>query len=127
MPTGLTAGVSLGSNSFSNLEKPEVAVVVESGSSLDAGEIWHLLDTRHKISISKIDTKDLNNIDLSAYSHLIIPSFSGTRLNNHVDEIKRFVKEGGVLIGYRETIKTTISTTCYWYRKNSTSTICISK
>ena len=104
--TGHTQGIDLGSRNFRSVKEAKIALLVGSGvRSYDAGEIWHLLDTRHKISISKIDTKDLNNIDLSAYSHLIIPSFSGTRLNNHVDEIKRFVKEGGVLIGYRETIK----------------------
>ena len=104
--TGHTQGIDLGSRNFHSVKEAKIALLVGSGvRSYDAGEIWHLLDTRHKISISKIDTKDLNNIDLSAYSHLIIPSFSGTRLNNHVDEIKRFVKEGGVLIGYSETIK----------------------
>ena len=104
--TGNTQGIDLGSRDFHPVKKAKIALLVGSGvRSYDAGEIWHLLDTRHEISISKIDTKDLNGIDLSTYSHLIIPSFSGSNLNNHIDKIKRFVKEGGVLIGYRETLK----------------------
>ena len=42
MTTGLTEGVSLGSNSFRPLTTPKVALVVEASSSYDAGEVWHL-------------------------------------------------------------------------------------
>ena len=73
--------------------------------SYDAGEIWHLLDTRHEIAISKIDIKDLTAIDIKNYTHLIMPSYEGNNLNMSSDKIKEFVYNGGVLIGYRYSIK----------------------
>jgi hypothetical protein len=104
--TGNTQGIDLGSRYFSTVKEAKIALLVGSGvRSYDAGEIWHLLDTRHHISISKLDIKDLDNIDLSRYTHFIIPSFSGSGLDNNLEQIKKFVKDGGALIGYRQATK----------------------
>ena len=47
--TGYTDGIDLGSRDFTSVKKPEIALLVGDGvRSYDAGEIWHLLDTRHK-------------------------------------------------------------------------------
>lgn len=47
--TGLsTRGIDLGSNNFSNVTKPSVAVVGGDGTnSYEVGEMWHLLDQRY--------------------------------------------------------------------------------
>ena len=109
--TGHTEGIDLGSNDFSKVKKPEIALLVGDGvRSYDAGEIWHLLDTRHEITITKIDIRNLRRVDLSRYSHFIIPNFSGSGLDPHIDLIKEFVNEGGTVIGYRYTTK--------WLNKN---------
>ncbi len=109
--TGYTEGIDLGSRDFTTVKKPEIALIVGEGvRSYDAGEIWHVLDTRHAISISKIDVKDLSSVDMSRYTHLIMPSFSGSGLNSHIAKLKEFVQEGGTLIGYRTTVK--------WLQKN---------
>ena len=70
----------------------------------------HLLDTRHEISITKIDIRNLGQNDLSRYTHFIIPNFSGTRLDAYTGKIKEFVREGGTVIGYRYATK--------WLNKN---------
>ena len=89
--TGYTRGIDLGSRDFSTVKKPEIAILVGEGiRSYDAGEIWHLLDTRHKISISKIDIRELNKVDLSRYTHFIIPSFEGSGLDSQVEKLKEF-------------------------------------
>ena len=109
--TGNAKGIDLGSRKFSLVKKPKVALLVGNGvRSYDAGEVWHLLDTRHEISISKIDMQNLPRVDLSNYTHLIIPSFSGSGLNAQVDKLKGFVQKGGTLIGYRSTVN--------WLEKN---------
>ena len=109
--TGYTDGIDLGSRDFTSVKKPEIALLVGDGvRSYDAGEIWHLLDTRHNISISKIDIRNLSRTDLSRYTHFIIPSFSGSGLNAHVEKLKEFVSEGGTIIGYRNTTR--------WLEKN---------
>lgn len=102
--TGYAEGIDLGSRKFTGVKKPEIALLIGDGvRSYDAGEIWHLLDTRHQIAITKIDTRDLGRTDLSRYTHFIIPSYSGSQLNTHIKQLKEFVQEGGTLIGYRYT------------------------
>ena len=105
--TGLTnSGINLGSSNFKNLKKPAVAVIVGDGiTPYDAGEIWHLLDTRYDIPITKIDTKDINRSNLSDFTTIIIPNTSGSTLNKSREHLKTFVKSGGTLVGYRNTLK----------------------
>ncbi len=109
--TGYAEGIDLGSRDFTTVKKPKIALLVGEGvRSYDAGEIWHLLDTRHEIAITKIDIRNLSRIELSSYTHFIIPSFSGSGLNAHKEQLQEFVEEGGTIIGYRMASK--------WLSKN---------
>ncbi|WMI65791.1 M14 family metallopeptidase [Aestuariibaculum sp. YM273] len=103
--TGLTNGIDLGSRHFKTLKKPEIALLVGDGiSSLDAGEIWHLFDTRYNITTTKLDTKNLEKTDLSRYNTIIIPSTSS--LSKEITEkLKTWTKTGGTIIGFRNTVK----------------------
>ena len=104
--TGLTEGIDLGSNNFKTIKKPKVAVLIGDGTrTYDAGEIWHLMDTQYEIPITKIDIRQLSRIDLSRYTHFIIPSYSGGLLNSSKDKIENWIKAGGSLIAYRDAIK----------------------
>ncbi len=106
--TGLTIkGIDLGSRNFRTLKKPAIAVLVGDGiTSYDAGEIWHVLDTRYNIPITKLDTKNLSNADLSKYTAIILPnSYGGSTLNKSTKNLSNFVKNGGSLIGYRNSLK----------------------
>jgi Zinc carboxypeptidase len=104
MPTGLTEGVSLGSNSFSNLQKPEVAVIVESGSSYDAGEIWHLLDTRMEMTITKLPSDRLGSTAIERYNTIIMTG--GASLGEfELENLKRWVRNGGTLIGTTNAVR----------------------
>ena len=104
--TGLTEGIDLGSNNFKALNKPRVAVIIGDGiNSYDAGEIWHLFDTRYDIPLTKLDTRNIHTADLRKYSTIILPNTSGSSLDKVKDHLKTFVKNGGVLIGYRNSLK----------------------
>jgi hypothetical protein len=110
-PTGYAEGIDLGSRDFTTVKKPKIALLVGEGvRSYDAGEIWYLLDTRHEIAITKIDIRNLSRIELSSYTHFIMPSFSGSGLNAHKEQLQEFVEEGGTIIGYRMASK--------WLSKN---------
>lgn len=75
--TGLTEGIDLGSRLFKALKQPKIALLVGKGvRSYDAGEIWHLFDTRFDMTITKLDTKSVDHADLSRYNTLIIASSS---------------------------------------------------
>lgn len=102
--TGITQGIDLGSNDFDPVKKQKVGLLVGSGvRSYDAGEIWHLFDTRYDMKITKIDTKYFSSVDLNSYTDLIIPSsWGGSALSKKAaSKIEEWVKQGGTLIGYR--------------------------
>ena len=107
--TGLNDGIDLGSNNFSAITKPKVAMLVGDGiAGNDSGEIWHLFDQRFDMHLTRIDTRYFNRVDLSKYTHIIIPS-SGLEKAT-VEKLKDWVKEGGVLVGYKNT--------AYWLSSN---------
>jgi hypothetical protein len=100
--TGLTpTGMDLGSNLFMNLQKPSVMMFTGDGSvSSDAGEIWHMLDTRFNIPVTMITPARANSVNLQKYNVIIItgnpyvtPSFA--------EKIKEWNRNGGTLIGYK--------------------------
>ena len=99
--TGLNEGIDLGSNNFRALKQPKIAMLVGNGiTSYDAGEIWHLLDTRFHMKVSKLDMSYLQRVDLSRYNVLIVPN-SSKMDKGIVEKLKVWVRNGGTLIGYR--------------------------
>lgn len=111
--TGLTQGIDLGSNDFDPIKKQKVAILVGDGvRSYDAGEVWHLFDTRYNMKITKIDTKYFDNVDLDSYTDLILPSGWNNNLldANGAKKIKSWVQNGGTVIGYRNAVN--------WLQKN---------
>ena len=111
--TGLTQGIDLGSNDFDPIKKQKVAILVGEGvRPYDAGEIWHLFDTRYDIQVTKIDTRYFDQVNLSSYTDLVIPSGWGANLLNKkgADKIKEWVKNGGTVIGFRNV--------AHWFDKN---------
>ena len=102
--TGYAEGPDLGSNNFKRLHKKNVALLVGDGiTAYDAGEIWHLLDTRFELSLTKLDIRNFNRINLSKYTTLIVPNSS---ISNKLvtDKISEWVKSGGNLIAYKNSI-----------------------
>lgn len=101
--TGLTKGIDLGSRQFETVKPQKVAVLVGGSiSSYDAGEIWHLFDTRYKMKITKLDVEDLGRTDLSSYTDIIMPASWGGGLDKRSTEtIKTWTEDGGTLIAFR--------------------------
>ena len=103
LKNGYEDNIGFGSGSFTTIKTPKIGLIVGSGvRAYDAGEIWHLFDTRYEIPITKIDIKNLNRVNLSQYTHVILPSYSGTDLST--TKIQDFLKSGGNLIAYRSSI-----------------------
>ncbi len=101
--TGMTSGINLGSGEFEALNPQKIAIIVGEGiTSYDAGEIWHLFDQRYDIKLTKLDIKNLSRAELRRYTDIILPNSWGSALGNkEVDNLKKWVREGGTLIGYR--------------------------
>ncbi|MFT5925922.1 MAG: hypothetical protein ACI9WL_000665 [Rubritalea sp.] len=105
VPTGLTEGIDLGSRQFRAIKPPKIALLVGEGiNPSDAGEIWHLMDQRYDIPITKIDLQDINRKDLSRYNTIIVPATYGSPENEVIDQLKEWTRAGGTLIGYRSAL-----------------------
>ncbi|MFY0604841.1 MAG: zinc carboxypeptidase [Flavobacteriaceae bacterium] len=103
--TGLNVGIDLGSNNFRNVKLPKVAMLV--GGRIfgnDAGEVWHLLDQRYDMHVTKLDMTYFNRIDISKYTTIIIPSSSSIS-STAAKKLQTWVRNGGVLVGYRNAVK----------------------
>ena len=103
--TGYAEGPDLGSNNFKRIYKRNVAMLVGDGvTAYDAGEIWHLLDTRFDVKLTKLDLGNIKEVDLSDYTTLIVPS-SSIKDQVIIEKINKWVKSGGILIGYKNSIE----------------------
>ena len=96
-------GIDLGSRNFQTLDLPKVAMLVGDGvSGYEAGEIWHLMDTRIGMPVTKVETNRFARLSLDDYDVLILVSGSyGNLGENGVTKIKNWVKKGGTLITQR--------------------------
>jgi hypothetical protein len=99
--TGLTPnGVDLGSGSFEDLNKPNVAILAGDGiSSYEVGEAWHLLDQRYHMTPTIFPTDRLNYADIDRYNVIVMVNGNYNHLSKRaVRKIKRWVRNGGTLI-----------------------------
>ncbi|MGM0587631.1 MAG: M14 metallopeptidase family protein [Bacteroidota bacterium] len=99
--TGLTGqGIDLGSRTFEELEKPEVALLVGGGvSQYEAGEVWHLLDQRYGMAPSLIEVNRLNWMDLDRYNVIVMVNGGyGDLDEGTVEKMKRWLQDGNTLI-----------------------------
>jgi hypothetical protein len=96
-------GADLGSGSFRPLDEPRVLMVIGDGvSSYEAGQIWHMLDTKFAIPVTKVDGRDFGRVELSRYDALVLPSGSYAFLSGaRLDDLRRWVRGGGTLIALR--------------------------
>ena len=94
------SGIDLGSNYVKTLKKPEAAMIIGTGvAASEAGEIWHLLDQRLHMPITKIDILNFSRVRLERYNTLVMLSGAYNFLDkNSVDKIKAWVQNGNTLI-----------------------------
>ena len=103
--TGMSEGIDLGSNNFRRINKKKIALLVGDGiSAYDAGEIWHLFDTRYNINVTKLDVRNLSSADINKYTTIIMPNSKGLNIKNS-SKIKKWIEDGGTLVAYKNSIK----------------------
>jgi hypothetical protein len=95
-----TSGVDLGSGSFSTVRKPKaIMLIAGSTNSAEAGEVWHLFDSKVGMPITKVDMDNAGRVNWNNYNTLILVSGSYSSLGEStIDRIKLWVREGGTLI-----------------------------
>lgn len=94
------SGIDLGSNYVRTLKKPEALMIIGTGvAASEAGEIWHLLDQRLSMPITKADILTFSRIDLTRYNTMIMVSGNYSILDkSSVDKIKTWIQNGNTLI-----------------------------
>jgi hypothetical protein len=108
LTTGLTMkGIDLGSRSFKSLKAPKTLLLGGKGiSQYEAGELRFYLDETLHIPLSTIDHADINKIDLSSYTHIILVDGNYNKVNDTVvKKLKIWIKRGGVVVGQKRGAK----------------------
>ncbi|WP_136467295.1 M14 metallopeptidase family protein [Flagellimonas onchidii] len=92
-------GIDLGSRYISAIKKPKAAMIIGNGvRSYEAGEVWHLLDTRVHMPITKIPIRNLSLVNLDKYNTLVMVSGSYDFNKKQLEKIKSWVSKGNTLI-----------------------------
>ncbi len=96
-------GVDLGSRHMQPIDLPKVLLLVGDGvSSYEAGEVWHLMDTRVDMPITKLDLRMFDRVDLDDYTTLVMVTGSYHQLDSSARQgIKRWIAKGNTLITIR--------------------------
>ncbi|MTI88197.1 MAG: hypothetical protein FH748_09535 [Balneolaceae bacterium] len=97
-------GIDLGSSSMEPVAKPKVALLVDSPfNSYTAGQLWFLFDQWTEFGISRIRADAFSRLDLTEYDVVLMPGswggLSGVMSESQIEELKAWVRNGGVLIG----------------------------
>ncbi len=101
LDSGLTPqGMDLGSRNFHLLKQPNIVVAVDGGvNSNRAGEIWFTLDHDYGFATALVACKDLDLVDWSQKTHLILPDGSLEQIDSKaLTPIKAWLDRGGNLI-----------------------------
>ena len=101
--TGINAkGVDLGSGYIRTVAKPNTLMLIGTGiSGYEAGEVWHLLDQRINMPVTKIDVTNFSAANLAPYNTLVMVSGNYSLDKTAVDKIKAWVQAGGTLITFK--------------------------
>lgn len=92
-------GIDLGSRYVQPVKKPKAAMIIGDGvRSYDAGEVWHLLDTRVHMPITKIPMRNFSRANLDKYNALVMVSGNYSFSEKVQNKIKAWVEKGNTLI-----------------------------
>ena len=96
-------GVDLGSRSFRPVRAPSVLFPMGEGvSAYEAGQLWHLLDQRVGMPVTKVDVTDWGRADLSAYDVVVLVSGNlGFLSGDRLEDLRAWVRDGGTLVAVR--------------------------
>lgn len=94
------SGIDLGSRNFRKLDIPKSVLLVGEGvGSYEAGEVWHLLDTRVDMPITKLQMSDFEKFPLHKYTRLVLVSGRYKKLDSlQQKRITNWVSRGNTLI-----------------------------
>ncbi|NJB37586.1 M14 metallopeptidase family protein [Croceivirga sp. JEA036] len=94
-----TKGIDLGSGYLTPIKKPKLAMLIGEGiNSYEAGEVWHLLDTRVHMPITKIPMRNLSRASLAKYTTLVMVSGQYNFSKAEEEKLKNWLAAGNTLV-----------------------------
>ena len=94
-----SSGVDLGSGYVMPLNKPSAMMLIGTGvRSYEAGEVWHLLDQRVGMPITKVPIRNFDNISMDKYNVLVLVSGNYKFSDNQIEKIKTWAENGNTII-----------------------------
>lgn len=99
--SGLTAqGVDVGSPSVVPLEPVKPLLLTGRGlNSLEAGEFWHMADTRLGLPVTRVPRDRFSEVDIDDYTHIILVDGRGSGWGeDEAARLHRWMNAGGVLL-----------------------------
>ena len=104
LTTGLNSrGSDLGSSNFTPVTLPQVLVVAGPGvNSTEAGEVWFNLERLAGVSPSMIEPDRLSRVNLSRYTHIIVPDGNYRSWSEaDINRLRQWTMQGGILWGHK--------------------------
>ena len=98
--SGLSAtGIDLGSGYVMPINKPNAMMLIGTGvRAYEAGEVWHLLDQRVGMPITKIPMRNFDNISMDKYNVLVLVSGDYKLSDSQIQKIKTWAENGNTII-----------------------------
>ena len=101
------SGIDLGSPSLRVLNRPKAVMLVGQGvRSYEHGEVWHLLDQRVNMPITKVPLRNFDLLNLNDYNTMVMVSGNYSQLDSaQISKLKEWVRAGNTLITCRTASK----------------------
>ncbi|WPP48596.1 M14 family metallopeptidase [Catalinimonas niigatensis] len=99
------SGYDLGSGEVHYIEPPKVLLIGGEGtSSLAFGEIWYFFEQDIEYPVTVVDSKDINDVDLSDYNTLILPDGRYDDMLSDLD-LEAWISQGGKVIALEDALE----------------------
>lgn len=99
--SGLTPrGIDVGSSQFAPVTQQKVAMLIGDGvNRYEAGEVWHLFDTRLQLPLSMLKSSSLSRVQFDKYTTIVLVSGSYSTLSEKtIESLSAWVEKGGNLV-----------------------------
>ena len=92
-------GIDLGSRYIRPIKQPKAVMLIGNGvRSYEAGEVWHLLDTRVGMPITKVHQHRFSGLDLDQYNTLVLVSGTYNWNESMASKLKNWIARGNTII-----------------------------